>query len=74
VLVISFDIAALNVRKIIDRSTNVSARRGWLSFVMRSSSSSLKAPTLGIVRFVFYHIRFGRLIDKNQLSSHAAAN
>ena len=52
-LAILFDIAALNVSGIIDRSTKKLARRERLNYVTRFYSGSLKAAISGIARSAF---------------------
>jgi len=62
-LAILFDIAALNVSGIIDRSTKKLARSGRLKYAMRFYLGSLTVPILVTVRFVAYLFH---LISQNQ--------
>ena len=65
-----FDIAALNVRRSIDRNTNEHARRKRLNCVMKFYSGNLKAAIMETVRFVVCRYR---LIQKNLLWWNVAA-
>jgi hypothetical protein len=57
-----FDIAAMNVREIIDSSTKERVRSGRLSCVMKFYSRNPKAVVSATARFAFCH---SLMIKKN---------